>query len=171
MPEQLTIRQYNAQDADRVTELHYTAMEAVGALIERKDDLDTDLDHVESTYLNSEADFLVGEYNERIVAMGAFKPPSEYYHNFFSDIPPTAAEITRMRVEPEFQGRGFGGQIYDVLERRAQSVGYDTLLLDTTPQQNAAQKLYTKKGFREICRKFVNSEGEEFTILFFKKSL
>jgi GNAT superfamily N-acetyltransferase len=62
------------------------------------------------------------------------------------------AEIKRMRVHPDYQGRGYGQLILDELETRARAVGYQTLHLDTSIFQIPAQRLYEKNGFREVGR-------------------
>ncbi len=76
-----------------------------------------------------------------VVAMGALKRTS-----------PERAEIKRMRVHPEYQGRGYGQLILDELEAHARALGYRTLHLDTSILQLPAQRLYEKNGFREVGR-------------------
>jgi GNAT superfamily N-acetyltransferase len=62
------------------------------------------------------------------------------------------AEIKRMRVHPDYQGRGPGQIILSELESRARTLGYTTLHLDTGVGQLPAQRLYEKNGFREVSR-------------------
>ena len=62
------------------------------------------------------------------------------------------AEIKRMRVHPDFQGRGLGSAILEHLESEARKLGYHTLHLDTTTCQTAAQRLYLKHRYRETGR-------------------
>src|SRR5256714_6464281 len=83
----------------------------------------------------------VGECDGLFVAMGALKRTS-----------PERAEIKRMRVHPDYQGRSYGQLILDELEARARALGYQTLHLDTSILQIPAQRLYEKNGFREVGR-------------------
>ena len=62
------------------------------------------------------------------------------------------AEVKRMRVEPAFQGRGFGREILDAIECRAAMLGYEILRLDTSARQRVARALYEKDGFVEVGR-------------------
>lgn len=73
---------------------------------------DKDLNDIENIYLKG-GDFIVGELEGKVIAMGAFKRKDE-----------EAAEIKRMRVHPDFQGRGFGQAILEELEKRAKKMGY-----------------------------------------------
>ena len=153
--EALHIRRYRASDRDAVWELHNVALDAVGAH-GGHGPFDDDLHHIDDVYLSGGGEFLVGELDGRIVAMGALKRLSEH-----------RAEITRMRVHPDFWRRGFGQQILTRLEARAREFGYTRLCLDTTTGQTAAQKLYERNGY-------VATGGGEmygFEVIGFEKTL
>ena len=124
-------------DRDEVCILHEVALEHVGAYAGHGP-WDNDLHHIEQVYLLNGGEFLVGIYEGRVVAMGAFKKTDA-----------ERAEIKRMRVHPDFQDRGFGQLILLALEARARAMDYAVLHLDTSTVQVAAQKLYRKHGFRE----------------------
>lgn len=171
MDDELSIRQYRPADHDRVLQLHVGPMEDVDAFVDREDEFDADLEDIESAYLDSGGNFLVGEFDRQIVAMGAYKPPSEYFTYFLDELPKETAEITRMRVDADYQGRGFGEAIYDELERRARAGGFKKLILDTTYRQEAAQGLYEKKNFCEVKREDVEFDGDSFTMIIYKKTL
>lgn len=171
MEGELSIRQYRPADQKRILQLHVGPMEDVDAFVDGEDEFDTDLEDIESAYLDSGGDFLVGEFDGQIVAMGAYKPPSEYFTHFLGELSEETAEITRMRVDSEYQGRGFGEKLYDELERRACADGFEELILDTTHRQKAAQGLYEKKDFREIKRQDVEFDGDSFIMIFYKKIL
>jgi len=134
----LTIRRYGRGDRAAVRELHDDALNAVGAHL-GDGGWDSDLDAIESAYLQSGGEFLVGELDGRIVAMGALRRD-----------PDGRAWITRMRVAPDLQGRGIGQTLLDRLHIRAAELGYGTLYLDTTVQQVAAQRLYERNGYRRV---------------------
>lgn len=145
MGESLSIRQYRLADHDRILQLYVEPTEDVGAFVAGEDQLDADLEDVESAYLNSGGDFLIGELDGQIVAMGAHKPPSGCFTHFLDELPEETAEITRMRMDADYQGQGFGEAIYDELERRARADGFEKLILDTTHRQNAAKDSTRRK--------------------------
>ncbi len=135
-----TLRRYTPADREAVEHLHVQAMLLTGAYLGRGP-WDDDVYHIEEVYLNNRGEFLIGEWDGVFVAMGAFRRTT-----------PERAEIKRMRVVPEFQGRGFGQIILSELEARARALGYTTLHLDTGVVQAPAQKLYEKNGFRRVGR-------------------
>lgn len=151
----LTIRRYQASDHDAVWELHNLALEQVGAHA-GNGAWDADLQQIERVYLDNGGEFLVGMYAGRIVAMGALRRTAE-----------RRAKITRMRVHPDYQRRGFGHSILTALEAHASASGYTTLHLDTTVLQSAAQQLYRKHGFRETGRTILAG----FDCILYEKSL
>jgi GNAT superfamily N-acetyltransferase len=136
----LHIRRYEPGDERAVRRLHNEALNEVGAHL-GTGPWDDDLDDIEGVYLESGGEFLVGELEGEVVAMGAIKRVS-----------PDAAEVKRMRVRPDLQGRGYGQAMLDSLHRNAAGLGYTTLHLDTTVQQRAARRLYLKNGYREVGR-------------------
>jgi ribosomal protein S18 acetylase RimI-like enzyme len=150
----LEIRRYQASDYDEVWNLHVLGLQHVGAYL-GEGPWDNDLRQIEQAYLLNRGEFLVGTIDGRIVAMGAFRKTSD-----------ERAEIKRMRVHPDFQGRGYGQMILDELERRAKAAGYTILHLDTSVVQVAAQKLYIKNGYTETGRE---THGGLECILFEKR--
>jgi GNAT superfamily N-acetyltransferase len=136
----LTIRQYIPADQATIEYLHVFALQQVGAYLGRGP-WDDDLYAIEEHYLSNHGEFLVGEDDGKIVAMGALLR-----------ISPTCAEITRMRVHPDYQGQGYGQHILSELETCARTLGYTTLHLHTSIVQLAAQKLYERNDFHEVGR-------------------
>lgn len=133
----LDIRRYRPEDADEVRSLHRRAIEEVGAYAEELSDyLDRDLDDIEGSYLENGGEFLVGKLDGKVVAMGALRRISDF-----------EAEVKRMRVEPEFQGCGFGKRMLARLEERAVELGFEKITLDTTVQQTGARRLYEGAGY------------------------
>jgi ribosomal protein S18 acetylase RimI-like enzyme len=136
----LTIRRYTLADQASVEYLHVFAIRQAGAYLGRGP-WDDDVYAIEEHYLNNNGEFLLGEIEGQIVAMGAFRRTTS-----------TSAEIMRMRVHPGYQGQGYGQQILSELETRACARGYTTLHLRTSTVQIAAQKLYEKHGYHEVGR-------------------
>jgi ribosomal protein S18 acetylase RimI-like enzyme len=134
------LRRYTPADREAVEYLHVFAIQQAGAYLGRGP-WDDDVYTIEEAYLNNQGEFLIGVLDGVFVAMGALHRTS-----------PERAEIKRMRVYPDYQGRGFGQLILDELESRARAMGYRTLHLDTSVVQVPAQKLYEKNGFCEVGR-------------------
>jgi ribosomal protein S18 acetylase RimI-like enzyme len=151
----MLIRRFIESDHDEVWQLHNDGLNQMGVNL-GNGKWDEDLHNIESVYINNRGDFLVGELDGQIIAMGALRKISD-----------TAAEIKRMRVHPDFQGKGYGQKIYDSLEAKAIQLGYTKLSLDTTVKQFPAQKLYDKNGFVEVGRR--NIKGLE--LIFYEKTL
>jgi GNAT superfamily N-acetyltransferase len=150
----LVIRPFRDDDQDTVWDLHNVALQQTGAH-GGNGAWDDDLHHISDVYFPN-GDFLVGELGGEIVAMGAIKRKSD-----------ECAELKRMRVHPDFQGRGYGQQMLDALQERARELGYLRMWLDTTVLQVAAQALYTKNGFVEAGRGKIGP----FDLIYFEKAL
>src|SRR5215469_5176600 len=135
-----TLRRYTSADQEVVEQLHVSALQQTGAYLGRGP-WDDDVYAIEEAYLKDGGEFLIGECDGVVVAMGALKRTS-----------PERAEIKRMRVVSEYQGRGYGQCILEALEGYARALGYRTLHLDTSLLQIPAQKLYEKNGFRAVGR-------------------
>ena len=136
----VSIRRYGPADREAVRKLHDEALNDVGAH-PGGGPWDSDLDDIGSVYLRAGGEFLVGVLEGRVVAMGALRVDRN-----------GRAWITRMRVSPRLQGRGIGQTLLDELHRRAAELGRETLHLDTTVGQVAAQRLYEKNGYQETGR-------------------
>jgi len=136
----LAMRQYRPEDHPVVMELHVVCMKAIGVYIDDPT-LEPDLADIPGVYLNNRGDFLVGECDGAIVAMGALRPLSA-----------GRGEIKRMRVHPTMQGRGYGRAVLLALEERARQLGYRELELETGVLQAAAIGLYASHGFVEFKR-------------------
>ena len=151
----LNIRRYQSTDRDVVWELHNAAIGPTGAHL-GSDSWYDDVLHIEEVYLQNGGEYLVGEYEGQVVAMGALKRTTA-----------ERAEVKRMRVSPAYQGRGFGQAILEVLEQKAKELGYTTLHLDTGVTMVAAQKLYRKNGYQETSRGTIAN----VEVIFFEKSI
>ena len=151
----LQVRRYTQADEAAVWALHKNS---VNLLDGYGDDGagDEDLRNVGEVYLEAGGEFLVGEADGRLVAMGALLRTG-----------PAGGEIKRMRVERNYQRQGFGSRILAELEARARELGYRRLRLDTTTDQTAAQALYQERGFTKIG----TGRMGRFEIIIFEKRL
>jgi N-acetylglutamate synthase-like GNAT family acetyltransferase len=135
--------------------LYNVALDAVGAHA-GPGPFDEDLHRIDEVYLDAGGEFLVGELDGRIVAMGALRRHDD-----------GTGEIGRMRVHPDLWRRGFGRQILTALERRARELDLRTLWLVTTTGQTAAQHLYEKNGYVPLER----SESYGYEVIRYEKTL
>ncbi len=140
MDDAIFIRRYEPRDYDAVWKLHNAALQDAGAHL-GNGSWDDDFHDIEGVYLEDGGEFLVGELDGKIVAMGALKRTGR-----------SLAEIKRMRVAPKFQGRGFGQELLALLEKRTVELGCPSLHLDTTAGQLAARVMYAKNGYMETGR-------------------
>ncbi len=85
--------------------LHRSALVGIPLGMSQQQD-EADLVAIEQVYLLGGGEFRLGFIGERLVAMGGFKRLSD-----------TSAELKRMRIERELQGRGYGTQLLRELER------------------------------------------------------
>jgi GNAT superfamily N-acetyltransferase len=133
--------------------LHRSAITGFTLGMSQQED-EADLVAIEQVYLRDGGEFLVGFINERLVAMGGFKR-----------LAGTSAELRRMRIERELQGRGCGTQLLRELERLAFQSGILTLRLDTARRRPLTLEFYRKHGYQETGRGFY---GEVETVQFSK---
>jgi GNAT superfamily N-acetyltransferase len=133
--------------------LHRSAIVGFTLGMSQQDD-EADLVAIEQVYLRDGGEFLIGFINERLAAMGGFKRLSD-----------TSAELRRMRIEPELQGKGYGTQLLRELERIAFQSGIRALCLDTARRRPLTLEFYRKHGYQETGR---GSYGEIETVQFTK---
>jgi mannose-6-phosphate isomerase-like protein (cupin superfamily)/GNAT superfamily N-acetyltransferase len=144
---------YRPEHRELMLALHRRAIEGFSLGMSQQDD-EADLMAVEEVYLRTGGEFLIGFVNEQLVAMGGFKKLSD-----------TSAELRRMRIEQELQGRGLGTQLLRELERMAFQAGIRTLCLDTARRRPLTLEFYRKHGYQETGRGFY---GEVETVQFSK---
>jgi GNAT superfamily N-acetyltransferase len=58
--------------------------------------------------------------------------------------------MKRMFVYPELQGHGIGRALAEAVIDRSRTLGYSSMVLDTSIRQAEAQTLYRRCGFKEI---------------------
>jgi len=117
--------------------LHRSAIEDFDLGMSQQQD-EADLLDLENVYIRPGGEFLLGLLGPRLVAMGGFKRLSN-----------TDAELKRMRIARDFQGRGCGTVLLRELERRAWQVGVLCLRLEAAKQRPLTLKFYRKHGYQE----------------------
>jgi GNAT superfamily N-acetyltransferase len=133
--------------------LHRSAIVGFTLGMSQQED-EADLMAIELVYLRDGGEFLIGYINERLAAMGGFKR--------LTDI---SADLRRMRIEHELQGKGYGTQLLRELERLAFQSGIRTLCLDTARRRPLTLEFYRKHGYQETGQGFY---GEVETVRFSK---
>ncbi|MGH3242948.1 MAG: GNAT family N-acetyltransferase [Spirillospora sp.] len=160
---ELHLRRYGAADHDTVLALHRAGLAQVGLRPGDGVYYDHDFFRMEDIYLRNDGEFLVGELDGRIVAMGGLRRadlvPGGRARAFGGYAPgaPTldAVEMVRLRVLPAVQRRGYGTAVVQALEQRAVEHGYRVLRADTTELQGPALALYGKFGWTETRRETI----------------
>lgn len=142
----LKIRRYRWSDLDTILALHRICLAEVGLVPGDGVYYDDDFPRIQEIYLSCGGEFLVGEVDSRVVAMGGLKP-----------VDAGTAELCRLRVHPEFQRRGFGTTMLVALESRAVELGFHSVCGDTTLNQQAALCLYERQGWHETSRSNVGA--------------
>lgn len=73
------------------------------------------------------------------------------------------AELKRLYVQANHQGKRFGKQLFNTAMLKARSMGYASIVLDTLPTMLAAKSLYISYGFKQISAYYANPEqGAEY---------
>ncbi|GAA1547521.1 hypothetical protein GCM10009678_32630 [Actinomadura kijaniata] len=156
----LRLRRYRATDHATVLDLHREGLAQVGLRPGDGVYYDHDFFRMEEIYLRNDGEFLVGESDGEIVAMGGLRRAdlvpggsSRAFGGYALGNPALdAAEMVRLRVRPDRQRRGYGAAVVRALEERAVELGYRLLKGDTTAYQQAALTLYRSFGWKETRR-------------------
>ena len=165
MAPDLRIRPYDPADEARCWEIHERASTSVDAFanpdgVEGGVPTTPEAHARESRELAERGVSLVGEVvvddeggvdggdGSRVVAMGALDPLG----GVGASEDETAAEVTRMRVDPDHWRQGHGRAMLAALEDEALAAGWTTLVLETLARQTGARHLYESKGYAEVDR-------------------
>jgi GNAT superfamily N-acetyltransferase len=159
----LYLRRYHAADHGAVLELHQEGLAQVGLRPGDGVYYDHDFFRMEDIYLRNDGEFIVGELNGRIVAMGGLRRAdlvpagqARAFGGYVLGGPELdAAEMVRLRVRPAVQRRGYGAALVEALEQRAAEYGYRVLRADTTELQGPALQLYRRFGWTVTRRETI----------------
>jgi GNAT superfamily N-acetyltransferase len=159
----LRLRRYDAADHGTVLALHREGLAQVGLRPGDGVYYDHDFYRMEDVYLRNDGEFLVGELDGGIVAMGGLRRAdlipgghARAYGGYALGAPALdAVEMVRLRVLPAVQRRGYGSAVVQALEQRAAEYGYRVLRADTTELQAPALALYRNFGWTETRRETI----------------
>lgn len=141
-PHSMHLIRYQPEYQEPMLALHRSAIEGFTLGMSQQQD-EADLVAVEDVYLRSRGEFPLGFIGEKLIAMGGFKRLSE-----------NSAELRRMRIARDLQGRGYGTLMLRELERRAVQSGIRTLCLDTARRRPLTLEFYRKHGYKESGQSF-----------------
>ncbi len=128
---------YRPEYQEPMLALHRSVLEGFALGMSQQED-EADLMAIEDHYLRDGGEFLLGFLRERLLAMGGFKRLS-----------PGVAELRRMRIGRDLQGRGYGTLLLRELERRAYQSGVRTLWLQAAKRRPLTLQFYRKHGYLE----------------------
>jgi GNAT superfamily N-acetyltransferase len=157
----LTIRRYRPADHATVLALHREGLAQTGLRPGDGVYYEQDLFLMEEIYFSGGGEFLVGERDGDLVAMGGLRPaelvptgPERAAGDWTpAEVTDTGTgELVRLRVRQDLQRRGYGAALEKALESRAAELGYRRLVCDTTEGQIAAIALYHRFGWSETHR-------------------
>lgn len=114
-----------------------------------------DLRNIEEIYIGNGGEFLIGQIDGTVAAMGG-------YQKLTAD----SAELRRMRVRKDLQGKGYGSRLLKELERLAIQSGIKTFTFETAKVRLLTLAFYRKHGYRETGSGFY---GKVETIHFRKE--
>lgn len=158
------IREFKPEDKESVWAVNLEALKALGIPIEKIDRSTEyrDFDHIEETYIQKGGNFLVMELDGRIVAFGGYFP-----------IKRKTAVIRRMRVLPDYQGKGLGKRMLLALEDDIKKRGLKRIQLGTSTLMKKAIGLYESMGYQRVKTTLRPDKGfgGDYAEILYKKEL
>jgi ribosomal protein S18 acetylase RimI-like enzyme len=100
-----------------------------------QDYVENNVDEFASSILTDGVLYLI-QVEDKIVGMGALRKLKE-----------GIGEIKRMYIKPEYQGKGLGKKMLQLLLRRGKEDGFSAIYLETGSFMTTAQHLYRSAGF------------------------
>jgi putative acetyltransferase len=116
-----------------------------------------------SNYQTPGMHYYVVEQNGEILG-GAGVAPLEDDNN------PNHCELRKMYFSPSLRGQGIGKTMIDKCIKKAKSMGYKGMYLETIDSMKIAQKLYVSRGFKYLEQRMGNT-GHHACPVFMLKQL
>lgn len=133
----ISLRRFLPKDLPELVALNSYGFSAAGIPVDQDYYSGEDFADLQSAYSEAAGGALfVGEIDSTIVAMGGIR-----------QIDPKVCELLRMRVYPQYQRRGYGSAILELIEREAKRLGYSWIVLLTGEEQHPAVDLYDNRGY------------------------
>ena len=146
----LTIRSASNRDCLRVAELVFGVLAEYG-LEPDPETTDADLQDIEANYLQRGGLFEVIE-DSRANLLGSFG---------LYPINETTCELRKMYFIPSARGLGLGKYLLERVIARARALGFKQIVLETSSKLIAANRLYTKFGFKPVDSDHLASRADQ----------
>ena len=104
---------------------------------------DPEVDAMSAHYPEPRAAFFVVEEDGRVLGGGGIGP--------LAGANADVCELRKMYFLPALRGRGIGGRVLRLCLDAARERGYRRCYLETLGGMDAAMRLYTKAGFKQLC--------------------
>ena len=146
----ITIRTASNRDQERVTALVFGVLAEYG-LQGDAESTDSDLQDIEGNYLRRGGTFEVIEDRQGnlLGSVGLYPLDGE------------TCELRKMYFLPRIRGLGLGKYILERAIDQARALGFKRVLLETSSRLEAANRLYTKFGFRLVSRDHLASRADQ----------
>lgn len=154
----VTVRPYRQSDQAQFRWL-YERTPPAGQVAYEPQGWDGHLEHIDEHYAafwvaihsDGQREGVVGSLGLEHVGGESVGPPVPD----FIDASPRTIRIHEMRSAPEVQRQGIGRQLMDAALEWARAQGYEWMILETTPQQEAAVAFYKATGFTDVGRSMI----------------
>ena len=153
----MLLRDYTPTDQDAVLELNTHAADPDRRIDPGSSSAYADLRDIPEAYQRGGA-FLVGEAAGIIVAMGGIR-----------DVGDGIFELKRIRVALTYRRKGYARQLILELERRTRGLGGTAIILDTTDEQEPAQRLYESLGYVRTHTSLLRGRERDFNLIHYRK--
>ncbi len=108
-------------------------------------DFEKEVTSLPGKYAPPRGTILMALFNENIAGCIALKPLNE-----------SICEMKRFFVRQQFQGKGIGKKLAELIVEKAREIGYTKMRLDTHNSFQAAIGIYKKLGFKETSPYYHN---------------
>jgi GNAT superfamily N-acetyltransferase len=134
----MEFQRYYDGHQEALIRLHRSALAGVSHGYPQEEE-ESDIRSIASEYLSDGGEFLIGFVDNQLVAMGGFRIVSE-----------GVAELRRMRIAPELQGRGIGSALLERLETLAHEKKVRRLILETAASRPKTLAFYRRHGYVQV---------------------
>ncbi len=145
----LTIRSATNDDRQRVAELVFGVLGEYG-LEPDPETTDADLQDIEANYLQRGGLFEVIEDGGNLLGSVGLYPVND-----------TTCELRKMYLIPSARGLGLGKYVLERVMARARVLGFKQIVLETSSKLIAANRLYTKFGFKPVASDHLASRADQ----------
>jgi GNAT superfamily N-acetyltransferase len=152
-PRKMTFERYSGGQHEALIQLHRSALVGISHGFSQEEE-EADLQAIEAVYLRGGGEFFIGLLEGRLVAMGGFRMTGQ-----------GIAELKRMRIATDLQGRGIGGALLALLEKTAGERGIGKLTLESAASRPNTLSFYKKHGYSQVGE---SHYGTQATVCFEK---